>query len=62
MDDFNIDEEFQTDLQHQASSLKLSIASKQMNKLMFNAAERQVISVMKQPTLLRKRLIYNNLK
>ena len=33
-----------------------------MNKLMFNAAERQVIDAIKQPVLLRKKLIYGSLK
>ena len=47
MEDFNLDEEFMTELQHHTSSLKLATASKQMNKLMFNAAERQVISNVK---------------
>jgi len=47
MEEFNLDEEFQSDLQHQTDSLKLNIANKQMNKLMFNATERQVISCIK---------------
>lgn len=33
-----------------------------MEKLMFNAAERKVIASSKQPVLLRKKLIYMNLR
>ena len=55
-------EEVKTELEHETDSLKLSIASSQMNKLAFNEAELEVISRVKQPVLLRKKLIYQSLK
>ena len=62
MKDSDIDEEPKSVLQHETDSLKLGIANKNMHKLVFSDDEVEIISRTKQPVLLRKKLIYHNLK